>query len=343
MHPKIGIVLMNLGTPDAPTPTAVKQFLKAFLSDKYVIDLPSALRYLLVRGVILPFRSKKTAKAYQAIWSEQGSPLLTYSEAQKQALQTALGPDFVVTLAMRYGTPSVGSAIEALKAGGCVETLIFPLYPQYAESSTRTATEYADQQFHKLWPEHPLSVLAPYYDHPHYVEALTASLRDKYFESKAEHLIFSFHSVPVRHIQKVESTQATGCDYTAPCPAINTENLSCYRAQCYATARLLAEQLRIKPGEYTVSFQSKIGKTAWIGPSTLDVLAECRKKAYDSVAVACPGFAVDCLETLEEINIQAREAWTQAGGIAFHYLSCLNANRHWIAAMSRMIREKLNG
>lgn len=343
MQSKIGVILMNLGTPDAPTPTEVRRFLKAFLSDPYVIDLPTVLRYLLLYGAILPFRSKKSAKAYQSIWEPAGSPLLVYSEAQRQALQRTLGSDFVVTLGMRYGNPNVAKAIDTLKTAGCTQTLLFPLYPQYAESSTRTAKEDSQQQFDAHWPEHPIRFIQPYYDHPHYIEALSATMRDAYFESKAEHLIFSFHSVPIRHIKKVEpETGVPGCVQGSPCPAIRAENADCYRAQCYATARLLAEQLKLKSTEYSVCFQSTLGKTAWVGPSLQEVFNACRAKAYDNIAVACPGFAVDCLETLEEINLRARDSWNQLGGTEFHYLPCLNSNPHWIAAMARILSEQLN-
>lgn len=322
---KRGLLLLNIGTPEGPGSASVRRYLRTFLSDKRVIDLPAPLRYALVYGIILPLRPKNTSKAYQAIWTKEGSPLLALSLQLVHQLQEALKDTTQVALGMRYSEPSIEVALNALK--GCDEITILPLFPQYSSAVTGSALEYVLKILANQTVIPSFKVIREFYAHPAFIKAQAQALKPFMHH---EHILFSFHGLPERHMQKIGCVPV--CRKEA-CPPISSQNNACYRAQCYETTRLLVDALHIKPSQYTVSFQSRLGKTPWIEPftdSTLDILA---KKGIKQLAVACPSFVTDCLETLEEIGLRAKAQWIKAGGESLDLVPCLNASEDWVKAV----------
>lgn len=323
---KKGLLLLNIGTPDSPNTSAVRRYLKAFLADKRVIDLPWVLRYILLYGVILPFRPRKSAHAYQAIWTSQGSPLLVYSEQLIEKLQKKLGDDYQVALGMRYGKPSIENALNTLK--NCKNITILPLFPQYSSAATGSSIEEALRLIAKreLIPE--VRVIRDFYQNPAFIQA-QANLIKPYLPNH-DYLLFSYHGIPERHLNKI------GCNPVcrSACPPITDKNEACYRAQCYETSRLLAQSLALEVSTYSTSFQSRLGKTPWIQPFTDTVLNELAEKGIKNLLIACPAFVTDCLETLEEIGIRAKAQWQQAGGLTLTLVPCLNTSDDWVEAIT---------
>lgn len=325
-----GVLLINLGTPDQPTTPAVRRYLRTFLMDGRVLDIPWMSRAALVNLIIAPFRAPKSAHAYQKIWTEQGSPLLVHSQALAAGVAERLGSDVPVALGMRYGNPSLQSALAQL--ADCEQIIAVPLYPQYASASTGTALE-ALYQLAKtdLVVPHLLTV-PPFYEHPAFVEA-AAEITASHLEP-GDFVLFSYHGIPKRQLP------CTPCEDTVECepPAGNTA--SCYRAQAYATTRALAKALNLAPDQYTTSFQSRLGRIPWIKPYT-DVLIEelVRERGIKRMVVVCPSFVSDCLETLEEIGIQLHEQFEAAGGERFVQVPCVNAAPSWVDGVVRLIQE----
>ena len=330
------VLLMNLGTPDHFDPASVKRYLKEFLSDPRVIDISSAMRWLLVNGIILPSRHKKSAAAYEKIWQEAGSPLLIHTQMLAEKLALHLGSDYHVAFGMRYGSPSIGSALQKLLALSPQSLHVIPLFPQYASASTGSALEVFFKLIATEWNIPEVKVINSFYANPGYIHAYKQIIEQHIKNKNIEMLIFSYHGLPQRHIKKSQCVAA--CDYVNACPAISDANSYCYRAQCYTTSRLIAESLGLDENQYHVAFQSRLGRTPWVKPYTDVLLPKLAKKRVKNIAVVCPSFVADCLETLEEVNIRMREQWQTLGGGEFVFIPCLNDHPIWVNALMSMVR-----
>lgn len=332
---KTGVLLLNLGTPDHCDTQSVRRYLKEFLSDPRVIDIPPIARWLLLHAIILPFRSKKSAAAYQQIWSPtEGSPLLEHSKALQTALSARLGDRYQVILGMRYGNPSIVQGLEKLQS--CTRLIILPLFPQYASASTGSALEKTYALLSSQWNVPEVITQRDFYAEPGFIAAY-AALIQRTIPAKIELLVLSYHGLPERHIRK--SGCATVC--TEACPAVGPagENAYCYRAQCYATSRAIAKALDFPADKYVVCFQSRLGRTPWIKPYTDALFPALIQKNIRHIAVACPSFVADCLETLEEINLRGRAQWESLGGKTFVSIPCLNADPLWVEALADKIMQ----
>ncbi len=315
---KKGVLLLNLGTPDNPHTPAVCRYLKAFLMDPRVIDIPWVLRFALVYGLIIPFRAPKSAKAYQSILTETGSPLLTNSLALKAALSETLGADFVVALGMRYGKPSIQSALEALQNQKIDHLTIIPLFPQYASSATGSALETCLKTIASQNTIPNIRVIRDFYNMPGYIDTyadlIQQNMPNKSFKS-IDRILFSYHGLPERHSDSHD-----------------------YQKQCYETTRLIAQKLGLRAEQYQVCFQSRLGRTPWIKPYTDQLLIDLSKQGVRTIAIVCPSFVGDCLETLEEINIRAREQWQSLRGKTFVFVPCVNTHPMWVEGLVQKIR-----
>ena len=334
-----GVLLVNVGTPDAPRPPEVRRYLRQFLGDPRVLDMNPAGRALLLNAVILPFRPKQSAHAYAQVWTDEGSPLLVLSRRFEAALAGDLGPDYKVALGMRYGTPSLAGALDALRTAGADPIVVFPLYPQYASSTTGTSLEEVYRLAGRPWNVPHLSVVPPFYDDPGMVGAFAARARPVLEEIRADHLLMSFHGLPERQILKSDPTgthclSGPDCCATAPPGVLAT----CYRAQCRVTAREIAAALGLPADRWSVSFQSRLGRIPWIRPYTDEVLKDLAGRGVKRLAVACPAFVADCLETLEEIAMRGKETFLAAGGEAYALVPSLNDHPAWVAAAAALVR-----
>jgi ferrochelatase len=329
---KKGVLLLNLGTPDDTKVSSVRRYLREFLTDPRVIDLPFFVRYLLVFCAILPFRPFKTAKAYQKIWRED-SPLRIITEKTKNLLLKKLGEPYHVEYAMRYGAPSIASVIQKFQS--CDELIILPLFPQYSSAASGSAIEKTLKEIAKLWNIPRVTIMNQFYNDLGFINASSENIKP-YLKNEEAFLLFSYHGLPERHIQRSGCTLM--CDGSTACPKISQNNMWCYRAQCYETTRLIADQLELDSASFMTSFQSRLGKTPWIKPYTDQVLKELRQKGVENLIITSPAFVADCLETLEELSIQLRQEWLSLGGKAFAVIPCLNTNTLWIDALSTIIK-----
>ena len=330
-----GCLLINLGTPAAPTTAAVRSYLREFLSDPRVIDIPAAARFVLVNGIIAPFRSSRSAAAYAQVWTDEGSPLLTYGQALADAVRTKLGVP--VELGMRYGQPSIQSAIERLIAAGCERLKVLPLYPQYASSSTGSSLEVVYREIAGRWNTPYVDVVPPFYEAPAFIRGFAEVGRPVLDDLKPERVLFSYHGLPERQIHKSDPKGDWCLRSDSCCDAITAANTNCYRAQCYATTRALVQELGLEEGTYTTSFQSRLGRTPWIQPFTDVLLADWAREGVKSVAVFCPSFVADCLETLEEIALREAEGFREAGGQELRLVPSLNATASWVDGVCELL------
>jgi protoporphyrin/coproporphyrin ferrochelatase len=321
MMNKKGILLINLGTPKSCETQDVRHYLQEFLMDKRVITLPTILRFILVNGIIAPFRSRNSAKNYAKIWTKEGSPLLTHSQKLSHALQASLGKQYHVVLAMRYGYPCIAAGLKELEDYD--EIIILPLYPQYASATTGSSIEAVFSYFSKREYIPNLRVITDYYENPSYIEALKQSIKSHY--QADHHLLLSYHGLPEKQLQQL------GCKAICEGPCTGKIR-ACYRRQAYASSKALADAMGLTSKQYSVGFQSRLGKTPWIKPFTDELLITLREKGIDKLMIACPSFTVDCLETLEEIAIGIKELWFELGGKSFHYIPCLNQNKSFVKA-----------
>ena len=329
---RTGLLLINLGTPDAPTTGAVRRYLREFLGDPRVIDIGAIGRALLLNLIILPTRPAKSARAYAAIWDAQrGSPLLYHSRDLAAAVAAQLGADWQVELAMRYGRPSLPDALEALATSGVERIVVLPLFPQYASSSTGTAQARVMELAGARWNVPALDFVPAFYDDPGFVTAFAAVARPLLADFQPDHLLFSFHGLPVRQIVKTDHTGKVCFQREDCCDQL--KNPSCYRAQSFATARALAADLALTQDRYTICFQSRLGRTPWIEPYTDHVIEQLARAGHKRLAVMCPAFVADCLETVEEIGIRARAQWKAAGGEELILVPSLNATQPWVDAV----------
>lgn len=319
---KQGLLLINLGTPDAPDTRSVRRYLREFLADRRVIDLPAHIRYPLLYGVILPFRPRQSAHAYQAIWKEDGSPLLIHSKNLATKLQSVLGDHCKVALGMRYGNPSIEQALLQLQH--CSQITVLPLYPQYSSAATGSSIEKVFTLLAKKQVQPAITVIRDFYNHPRFLAAQAKRIQP--YLADHDHLLLSFHGIPERHLK------ASGCHTlcTEKCPPLTTTNQACYRAQCIATGEALAARLGLSDDHYHIAFQSRLGRTPWIKPYTEDVLADLASQGIKRLAVACPSFVADCLETLEEIGLRAQLQWMALGGEKLTVIPCLNDTPQWV-------------
>jgi ferrochelatase len=330
-----GALLINLGSPDSPDPRDVKRYLGEFLMDERVIDLPKPLRTFLVKGIILNTRPKKSAKAYKKIWWEEGSPLIVLSKRLQEAVQKKVSVP--MGLAMRYGSPSIKQGIKSLVDQGVDEIMLIPLYPQFAMATTETILVLAEKIKNEKYPELEFTVLPPFYNHPDYIRVLSQSIQEDLKDKKWEHLLFSYHGIPERHIRKSDITKSH-CKIDKSCCQTSSEaHQYCYRHQCYETTRQVAEYLELKEGTYSTSFQSRLGVDPWLQPYTDQTVARFAKKGIKNMAIVTPAFVSDCLETLEEIGMEAAEDFEEKGGEELHVIPCINTRTDWVNVMSRWI------
>jgi protoporphyrin/coproporphyrin ferrochelatase len=334
----LGILLVNLGTPDEPTPAAVRRYLREFLSDPRVIDIHPLARKLLLELVILPTRPRKSAAAYAKVWTIEGSPLLTFSRALESKVRQALGPGYVVELAMRYGRPSIAEALARLEGGGASRLVVAPLYPQYSSAATGSSLEAVFAALARQHVVPAVSVLPQFYDDPGFIAAFAAVGAPVLARERPDHVLFSFHGLPERQVKASDHSgrhclQSAGC-----CDAVAEANRDCYRAQCFATARALASRLLLQPEIWSVCFQSRLGRTPWIKPYTDLRLGELARAGKKRLCVFCPAFVADCLETLEEIGLRAQEQFAAAGGERVILVPSLNASEAWVEALARLLR-----
>lgn len=328
------VLLINLGTPDHADESSVYRYLKEFLNDARVVDLPLFLRWPLVNLFILPFRYKKSAAAYRKIWSEQGSPLLYNSLNLQAALAKALGGDFHVELAMRYGQPSLTKVLD--KLSDVKSLVVVPLFPQYSSAATGSAIEKLFASLRKRWNQPQLIIKNDFYNDAGFISAYADMIKKNIQLSSIDYILFSYHGLPERHI--IKSHCVAVCDRTQPCPAVDQTNLYCYRAQCYETTNRIVQVLGLAKNQYGVAFQSRLGRTPWIKPYTDLCLPQLAQQGVKNIAIVCPSFVADCLETLEEINIRAREQWNKVGGNNFIFIPCLNDSAVWVNALVNIVK-----
>lgn len=319
------IVLVNLGTPDAPTASALRRYLKEFLSDPRVVEIPKPLWWLILHGAILPFRSGKSAAKYASIWTQEGSPLKVWSEKQAALLRGYLGErghQVQVACAMRYGKPALPEVLDKLKADGCDRILVLPAYPQYSGTTTASIFDVVFAHYARVRNVPELRLVKHYHDNEAYIQALKKSVL-AYWEvnGRPDKLVMSFHGVPKRTLLLGDP----------------------YHCECHKTARLLADALRLTPEQYMVTFQSRFGRAEWLQPYTAPTLHKLAKEGVRRVDVMCPGFTSDCLETLEEIAMEGKGEFLTAGGKEFHYIPCLNDAPYWIAALAEIAEQHLIG
>jgi ferrochelatase len=318
--PKVGVLLVNLGTPNAPEPGAVRLYLREFLSDPRVVEIPQLVWQPILRGAILRTRPRKSAHAYRQVWTDEGSPLAAITARQAKALAGAFGPGVIVDYAMRYGRPAISERIDALKGEGCERILIAPLYPQYCAATTATANDEAFRHLRHLRWQPALRTLPPYYDHPLYISALAARLEAELgrLDFKPQAILASFHGMPQRTLELGDP----------------------YHCHCRKTARLLAEATG---RDLAVTFQSRFGRAKWLEPATDKTLAALPGQGVTRVAIVAPGFSADCLETLEELAIRGRDTFLAAGGTQFAYLPCLNDTAEGMEMLRSIVGRELEG
>jgi len=335
-HGKKGILLVNLGTPDAPTRSAVYRYLKQFLLDRRVIDISWLGRQLLVRGIIAPFRSGKSAKLYQKLWTENGSPLKYYGRRVAEGLKNLLGNDYEVELGMRYQSPSIASAIEKLLQKQVAEIVVFPMFPQYASASTGSVFEEVMRILAAKNAIPPVRFINSFYDYEPMIEIFADNAR-KFDLPSYDHILFSYHGLPQRQMRKADAfnhcLQKENC-----CQSIGPVNQFCYSAQCHATTRALVAQLNLKPGTYTTSFQSRLGSDPWVQPYTTTILEEQAKKGAKRLLVFSPAFVADCLETIVEISDEYQHEFEKMGGETVDLVPSLNDDPRWIKALADLVR-----
>jgi protoporphyrin/coproporphyrin ferrochelatase len=331
---KTGVLLINLGTPDSPSVGHVRSYLSQFLNDPRVIDIPWLARKILVNLIIVPFRAPKSAKIYSELWTDKGSPLLFYSERAKDLLQEQLGSSYEVHLAMRYKNPSIPSVLEKMRKANYQKIIVLTMFPQYASASTGSALEEVMRVVSKWWVIPEIKFLSQYYDHPLYIKAFVERGR-KYDLSKYDHVLFSYHGLPERQVDKVYD-EGRCKDHDCE-NGITAENKYCYKAVSYETTRLIAAQLGIPKEKYTVCFQSRLDEK-WLEPFSDKVVENCAKKGMKNILVFSPAFTADCLETIIEIGQEYQEIFHKNGGEKVQLVESLNDHPTWIECMKDLVK-----
>ena len=334
---KKGVLLVNLGSPESPTPKDVKPYLDEFLMDKYVIDVPFLLRALIVRGIILQTRPKKSAAAYAKIWWDEGSPLIVLSKRMHKKVQS--NTSIPVSLAMRYGKPSIESGLQELHDQGVTEVMLFPLYPQHAMASTVTILVLAEEIRKKKFPNMNFTILPAFYNQKDYIRDLSNSIKKHLEGFEYDHLLFSYHGIPERHIRKTDVTKSHCTIDNKCCVTASPAHEFCYRHQCYETTRQVVELLGIPEGKYSQTFQSRLAGDKWLTPYTDVEINKMPKKGIKKLAVVTPAFVADCLETLEEISMRANEEFIENGGEEFFAVPCLNDEDEWCQVVANWVKD----
>jgi ferrochelatase len=336
---KTGVLLVNLGTPDSPSVPDVRKYLREFLMDWRVIDIPPVNRFFLINGIIAPFKAPKSSKVYKELWTDRGSPLLFYGLDLKKLIQESLGKDYLVSFGMRYQNPSLESAINELKDKGLEKIIVLPLFPQYASASTGSAIEKVLELI-KSWQIIPeLKIISNFPDHPLFIKAF-AELGRKYMEKdNYDHFIFTYHGIPERQIKKASIQNYCQLNDKC-CSTYHAKNKYCYRAQCYQTTRMLVKELNLSEGQYSVCFQSRLGKTPWIKPYTDELLKELPAKGIKKVLAFSPSFVADCLETTIEGGVEYKESFEKSGGKKWQLVESLNLSPLWLECVKDMILSK---
>lgn len=328
----VGIVLMNLGSPDSTAVPDVKRYLNEFLMDKRVIDYPWLFRKILIEGIIVPKRAAQSAKAYASIWWEEGSPLIVLTKQLQMAVQNDM--EIPVEIAMRYGTPSPEEAFDNLlkQNPDLKEVVALPLYPHYAMSSYETGVEYAKEIYRKKKYKFKLSFVPPFYDEPDYINALTESMRP-YLQQDYDYILFSYHGLPERHMRKADPTGAHCMKVNDCCHVKSPAHDTCYRHQITVTSELVAERLGLPREKWGISFQSRLGREEWLKPYTAGLLETLPAEGKKKLLIVCPAFVSDCLETLEEIAVEGKRSFLNSGGETFTMIPCLNIHPLWVKAV----------
>ncbi|WP_440880585.1 ferrochelatase [Tenacibaculum sp. C7A-26P2] len=333
-----GVLLVNLGSPNSTDPKDVKKYLGEFLMDERVIDLPLWLRTFLVKGIILNTRPKKSAKAYKKIWWKEGSPLIVLSERLQKKVQQKT--ELPVALAMRYGNPSLKNGLQELYDKGVKEVLLIPLYPQFAMATTETITVLAEKLRQQFFQDLTIKDIPAFYNKPEYIKALSNSIKDYLSDKDYDHLLFSYHGVPERHIRKSDITKSH-CKIDGSC--CNTPSKAhkyCYRHQCYQTTKNVINELKLDDKKVSTSFQSRLGVDPWLQPYTdRTIVKKAEKDGIKNLAIVTPAFVSDCLETLEEIAMEGKEEFIEAGGKNFYTVPCINDNEEWVNVLSGWIND----
>lgn len=335
-----GVLLLNLGSPQKPTAISVYRYLREFLKDPFVIDIHPVARFLLVELIIVPTRCFSSKKAYQSVWRKEGSPLVYFTKNFTQKLAKEFTDKLWVDFAMRYQKPSIREKLIEIQKLNLDEVLVLPLYPQYAESSSRTAIDETKKQAQKIGLKTKLRFIDFFYNEPLYQEALTQKIDNELKNFNYDHLLFSYHGLPERHLKKIDPTQSYCLIQKNCCHQITNANRYCYKAHCFQTTKAVVQSLEIANGKYSMSFQSRLGKTPWISPFTDQKIIELAQKGIKNLAIVCPSFVADCLETLEEIGIRAREDFLKNGGKTLKLIPCLNDDDAWVKKASQIILEK---
>lgn len=334
MQNRIGVLLVNLGTPDSPKVPDVRKYLNEFLLDERVIDIPVIQRNLLVKGIIAPFRAPKSAKTYKEIWTDEGSPLLVYSKKLHEKMMVALGQKYVVELAMRYQQPSILDGLTKLKKANCSEIVIVPLFPHYASASFGSVMQKV-MEIVSTWQTIPaIRFTGSFHDHPLFIKAFS-EIGKAHSPEKYDHILFSYHGLPERQILK--GADGNNCLSGDCCGNLHAGNHLCYRAQCFNTSRLIAAQLNIPENKYTVCFQSRLGKTPWIKPYSSEVVEELAEKGTKTILMFSPAFVADCLETIYEIAVEYHEEFREAGGEKIQLVESLNDSQLFVDCLVDMI------
>ncbi len=331
-----GVLLINLGSPDSTAVPDVRRYLREFLMDPRVIDMSWPARAFVVNAFILPFRPRRSAEAYEKIWTAEGSPLVVTSRRVRSALEAHLG--MPVELAMRYRFPTAADAVRQLTARGVHEVALLPLFPHFAMSSFETAVEHVTTTVRRLSPSMAVRTAAPFYADPKYIDALVSSSRD-YLARDPDHFLFSFHGIPERHLRKSDPTGAHCLQSLDCCQKPSPAHDTCYRAQCFRTVAEFVRRTGLQ--KYSVSFQSRLGRDPWLRPYTDHEIPRLAHEGVRRLFVICPAFVADCLETLEEIGIRGRECFLEAGGTEFELIPCLNERTDWIEALASLVRKTL--
>ncbi|TCP24611.1 ferrochelatase [Tenacibaculum skagerrakense] len=333
-----GVLLVNLGSPNSTDPKDVKKYLDEFLMDQRVIDVPFWLRSFIVRGIILNTRPKKSAAAYKKIWWDEGSPLIVLSERLQAKVQDKT--DIPVGLAMRYGNPSIKSGLQELYDKGVRDLLLVPLYPQFAMATTETIVVLAEELRNEFFSDMKITDVPAFYNKPEYIKALSNSIKDYLSDKEYDHIMFSYHGVPERHIRKSDVTKSH-CKIDGSC--CNTPSKAhefCYRHQCFQTTKNVMNELGLEEDKVTTTFQSRLGVDPWLQPYTDRTLVnKAEKDGVKKLAIVTPAFVSDCLETLEEIAMEGKEEFLEAGGEEFHTVPCINDNDEWVAVLAKWINE----
>ncbi len=327
-----GLLLVNLGSPDSTNPKDVKRYLSEFLMDERVIDLNYWKRWLLVKGIILNTRPKKSAAAYEKVWTDEGSPLIVISKKLTRKVSQKLGTDIPVVLGMRYGNPSILSALEELKSKGVTDIFIVPLYPQYAMSTTETVEEKVKADLEALNWKVNFKFQPPFFDDPEYIKALATSISEQVDPTVYDKVLFSYHGIPERHIFKTDPTGLCKIDGSC-CSTPSEAHKTCYRHQCFKTTENICDQLNWQESQTLTTFQSRLGRSEWLKPYTADTLKELPAKGIKKIAVVTPAFVADCLETIEEIGMEGKEDFLHAGGEQYDVVPCLNDRDDFVDAI----------